>query len=389
MTDIPKVALLLETSRIYGRELLRGIVRFTRLHERWTLEFSPGHFQQQLPKMQREGVQGIIARISSPELAQAIRAEGVPAIALEASFEEFATVNPKLGLCEIRSQSEAIGRMAAEHLLERGFREFAYCGIPQCLWSQVREQAFVRRVAESGFLCHVYAMSLSRRRKQWERERPLLRSWLSELPKPIGLMACNDDRGRKVLIACRDAQVVVPDEVGVVGVDNDDLVCDLCDPPLSSVALDLQSAGYAAAKLLSEMMAGQTHGYFEVPITPLWVASRLSTDVIAQEDRVLAAALRFIRDSATRPIGVSDVVKQTGLSRRSLERRFQSGIGHTILDEITRCRLVRAKRLLLETELTVEAVAAAAGFSGLKPLVRAFRANEDLSPAEFRRKHIC
>ena len=387
MTGTLKVALLLETSRVYGRDLLRGIVRYARLHGPWALEVSPGHFEQQLPKMRREGVRGIIARISSPELARAIRAAGVPAIALEASFEEFTTVNPELGLCEIRSQSETIARMAADHLLERGFRQFAYCGIPRCLWSEVRERSFAQYVAEAGFPCHVYPHPRSERREPWEEQRPLLAGWLSRLPKPIGLMACNDDHGRKLLIACRDAAVQVPDEVAVVGADNDELVCELGDPPLSSVALNLEAAGYTAAELLGGMMAGRMTGRHEVPVVPLWVVARRSTDVVAQEDRVLAELLRFIRDRAARPIGVPDVVEQTDLSRRSLERRFQRGIGRSIHAEITRCRLERAKRLLLETDQGVEAVAHAAGFSELKPMVRAFRASEGLSPVEFRRKH--
>lgn len=385
MSPIPKVALLLETSREYGRQLLRGVVRYARLHGPWSFVVSPGHFEQQLPRVQRWGGDGVIARISSPEAARAIRKAGVPAVALEASFEEFATVNPSLGIYEIRSDSPAIARMVAEHLLERGFRHFAYCGLADCLWSQVRQQEFCRLLAERALSSHQFSIPRKRAKSDQERERARLTQWLRELPKPIGLMACNDDQARKVLDACTTAGLPVPDEVTVVGVDNDELVCELSDPPLSSVALDLDSAGYEGAALLHGLMSGQVRGYQEVSVKPRWVVARRSTDVVAQEDRTVAAVLRFIRDNAGRPIQVPDVVAQTELSRRSLERRFSTAMGRTILDELTRCRLERAKRLLLETDLSVDHVALAAGFSATKPMTRAFRRFEGTLPHLYRR----
>lgn len=383
MTNIPKVALLLETSREYGRSLLRGVVQYVRHHGPWSLVISPGHFEQELPRLKWEG-SGLIARISSPKLARSIRASGLPTVALEASFEEHATLNPQLKICEIRSDSPAIARLAAEHLLERGFRQFAYCGIPRCLWSQVRQETFTRTIALQNYPCEVYAHPRARADWQWDREQSILAAWLRGLPKPVGLMAANDDRGRKILQACSLAGLQVPEEVAVVGVDNDDLVCELSDPPLSSVALDLENTGYAAAALLDGLMSGRVAGYHQLPVRPLWVVARRSTDVVAQDDAAVAAAMAFIRDNAQRPIGVANVVKQTEFSRRALERRFEKAVGRSLHDEITRCRLSRAKRLLLETDLPVSEVAEASGFGNLKPMVRAFRAAESCSPHEFR-----
>lgn len=386
MSKIPKVALLLETSFAYGRRLLRGIVRYARLHGPWSLYVSPGHFEQELPPMRQWDGSGIIARIASPKLARQIKAAGVPAIALEASFEEFASVNAELGLCEIRSDSPAIARMAAEHFIARGFEQFAYCGIPNCLWSQVRQEAFSRHVEGAGFSCYVYRHGRARRDREGERELSILAEWLGELPKPVGLMACNDDRARKVALACAAAGLHVPEEVAIVGVDDDDVFCELCDPPLSSVALDLDTAGYQAAELLDALMSGRGERRAEIPVRSLRVVTRRSTDVVPQDDRVIAMALRFIRDNAARPIQVTDVVKQTELSRRTLERRFLDAVGRTILDEITHRRVERAKHLLLETELTVTRAAAAAGFVNAKPMIRAFRKHEQCTPAEYRRR---
>jgi LacI family transcriptional regulator len=387
MSAIPKVALLLETSRQYGRQLLRGIARYARLHGPWSLVVSPGHFEQQLPRLHTWCGDAVIARISSPEVARAIRKAGVPAVALEASFEEFATVNQSLGISEIRPDSPAIARLAVEHLIERGFRHFAYCGLPNCLWSQVRQQEFCRCLSERAFSCAVFSSPPKSRKQDRESERVMLARWLRQLPKPIGLMACNDDRASQVLDACVTAGLPVPDEVAVIGVDNDELVCELSDPPLSSVALNLESAGYEAAALLDGIMSGRVRGYHEVSVKPRWVVARRSTDVVAQEDRTVAAALRFIHDNAGRPIQVPDVVAHTGLSRRSLERRFTAAIGRTILEELARCRLNRAKRLLLETDLSIERVALAAGFSATKPMTHAFRRLEGTLPHLYRQMH--
>ncbi|NQT36156.1 MAG: DNA-binding transcriptional regulator [Planctomycetes bacterium] len=384
MPRIPKVAVLLETSFGYGRGVLRGIVRYARLHGPWSLYVSPGHFEQELPPMRQWGGSGIIARISSAKLARQIKAAAVPTIALEASFDEFATVNEGLGLSEIRSDSPAIAQMAAEHLIGRGFRQFAYCGIADCLWSRVRRETFSRRIEEAGFTCHVYRHQAAR----GERELSILARWLGKLPRPVGLMACNDDHARKVALACAAAGLHVPEEVGVVGVDNDDVFCELSDPPLSSVAIDLDTAGYAAAELLDGLMSGRVEGRHEIPVAPIRVVARRSTDVVAQSDPIIAMALRFIHDHAARPIQVADVVRQTDLSRRTLERRFLDTVGRTVLDEITRRRVERAKRLLTETELTVARVAAAAGFVNVKPMVRAFRKFERCTPAKYRSRSM-
>jgi LacI family transcriptional regulator len=386
MAAIPKVALLLETSRSYGRGLLRGIIRYSRLHGPWNLEMSPGHFAQKLPAIRRRGLSGIIARISTPQLAQAIRAAGVPAIALEASFDEFATVNPRLGFAEIRSDSPAIGRLAAEYLLARDFRQFAYCGIPNCLWSKVRQEYFAACIAEAGYPCHVYRQAANNKQlREWQHELPILAKWLCDLPRPLGLLAGNDDRGRKVLIACQAAGLQVPEDVAVIGVDNDELLCEVCDPPLSSVAMELEAAGYAAAELLDGMMTGRVTGPREIVVKPTAVVTRRSSDVLAQRDRVVAGVLQFIRDNAARPIGVREVIGQTDLARTSVERRFRQATGRSILEEITRRRLERATRLLAETDLPMQRVAAIAGFSQLRAMNRAFHTHQRCTPWQYRK----
>ena len=174
--------------------------------------------------------------------------------------------------------------------------------------------------------------------------------WLADLPKPVGVMACNDDRGREVLEACRAAKVRIPEEVAVIGVDNDELLCELSDPPLSSVTFGAERAGFEAAALLEQLMAGRPKKPSQSLPGALGVVARRSTEVVLHEDQEIAAALRFIHDNAGRPIRVYDVVASLGDARRTLEIRFQQVLGRSIHEEIRRARLERAKRLLLETD---------------------------------------
>ncbi|MGH7867600.1 MAG: XylR family transcriptional regulator, partial [Candidatus Dormibacteraceae bacterium] len=259
ITRAPKVALLLETSTEYGRGLLRGIVRYSRLHGPWSLYVAPGHLEQVLPKAKSWDGTGIIARVHTLEMVRQIRSTGLPFVA--SSLDEFTVQDSHNQFCQIRTNSPDIARLAAAHLLERGLRRFAFCGFVDCSWSSLRERVFSRHVEEAGFRCEVHLIQLANWMQRsdwiqtWEHEQPLLSQWLKSLPKPVGIMACNDVCGREVLQACASAGLHVPDDVAVIGVDNDELMCELSSPSLSSVALNLEGAGYEAARLLDGLMS--------------------------------------------------------------------------------------------------------------------------------------
>jgi LacI family transcriptional regulator len=388
ITRMPQVALLLETSTEYGRGLLRGIVRYSRLHGPWSLYVAPGHLEQALPKSKSWKGTGIIARVRSPEMAKLIRRTGLPFIA--SSLDESRSPGHATKFGEIRTSSDAISHMAAAHLIERNLRHFAFCGFLGCAWSEHREEAFSKYLKDRRFPCQTHRIELANwlRRphwiEDWEEEQTTLVEWLRSLPKPVGLMACNDICGREVLQACGAAGLGVPDEVAVAGVDNDELICELSSPPLSSVALDLEKAGYESARLLDGLMSGNSTANRVVWVEPVYVVTRLSSDVIGQDDPSVAAALRFINNYAGKPIGVSEVVEQARVSRRTLERRFATFLGRSISEEITQRRLERAKRLLLETNLPAYHVATGAGFGTVKTFDRVFRHAEGVSPKQFR-----
>jgi len=386
MAKPPKVALLIETSRGYGRGVLRGIVRYARLHGPWGFYITPGDFEQALPRMATWGGTGIIARIETPRVARAILEAGLPTVALDLSESQLRPESPLAQFSELASDSHGAASMAAEHLLERGFRHYAYVGVAGRVWSARREEAFCRRIAAAGFTARVYAPPRVRADRVWDREQPLLSRWLDELPKPAGVMACDDDRGREVLEACRAAGIRVPEEIAVIGVDNDELLCELSDPPLSSVAINAEGAGYRVAALLDAMMHRRARRPQRLLAEPLHVVTRRSTDSVALDDVEVAAALHFIHDHAGESIGVDDVVSHLQISRRALELRFHRAVGRTVHRELQRVRLERAKRLLLETDLPIPAVAESAGYGSASYLAQVFREEFGSTPARYRRQ---
>ncbi len=254
---IPKVALLIETSRGYGRAMLRGIVRYASLYGPWQFYVTPGDFEQALPAMEQWGGTGIIARIETTKVARAIIQSGLPTIALDISQNIPLEALAGARMSEIASDSYNAAVKAAEHLMDIGLRNFAFVGESSRKWSQNRELGFTDRLSENGNKPIIYEPPRYKTKRNWEQEQPHLSEWITSLPKPIGILACNDDRGRQVLEACRAAGVIVPLEVAVVGVDNDELLCELATPPLSSVALNAEAGGYRAAELLDRMMKGE------------------------------------------------------------------------------------------------------------------------------------
>ena len=218
----------------------------------------------------------------------------------------------------------------------------------------------------------------------WNRNRS--RNGFCALPKPIGLMACNDDRGREVLEACRAAQIEVPEEIAVIGIDNDSLLCDLASPPLSSVALNAEHAGFEAAELLEKLMSGRVSAPQRIMVDPLYIVNRHSTNVVAVDDADVATAMRFIRDHCGQPVRVHDVADAVGLSRRMLEIRFRAALGRSLNDEIQRAHLEMAKRLLTETDWPMEKIALASGYNGASYLSVLFQRFLKLNPTEYRRR---
>ncbi len=412
MPETPRVVLLLSHNAGYDRGILQGIVRYSRIHGPWNLylagvepglplpemeTFSSGSVQAvdarksnlpvRLPDLRRWGTNGIIGRLQNRRIAKWALAVGVPVIAMDLSEEQLAGDLPLKQVSEIRSDSHEAGRMAAKHLLERGFRRFGYCGYAGRTWSERSREGFCKQLEQAGFSCNVYEPPNRDRPLLWQQERSLVAKWLRSLPKPVGIMSCNDIRGRQVLEVSAMGEMSVPDEVAVVGVDDDQLLCELSNPPLSSVVLNTEQGGFQAAELLDSLMSQRKKGPQLINVAPLWVLARQSTDVLAVDDPEVATAVRYIRDHLQTPIGVQHVVEQVTLSRRALELRFEHVLGRSIRAEIQRARLTWAKQLLLETNLPVAKIADLAGFNGHSYLTEVFRRDIGETPAQYRVRH--
>jgi LacI family transcriptional regulator len=372
-----KVALLIETSNAYARGLLRGVVGYIREHERWSLYLSEHNRGDKAPAWLSDWKgHGIITRIENPSIAAALRDLKIPMVDMSA-----ARLIPSLPWFE--TDDGAIAHLAAEHLLERGFTTFAYAGDNRFNWSNWRCEHFENCIRAAGHECFVY-----RKSKKFAPDEELqvddLANWIRSLPKPVGVMACYDFRGQQVLDACRRIDVAVPDEVAVVSVDNDELLCELADPPLTSVIPNTYRTGYEAAELLSQMMDGRTIKGEAHLIPPIGVQTRQSTDVLAIHDRNIARAVHYIRKNACSGINVQQVIKAVPQSRRLLEKRFKQLIGRTPHQEIVRVQLDRVKDLLTQTDLPLEEIAERVGFKHVEYLSVAFKREIGIPPSRFR-----
>ena len=410
MSKSPRVVLLIYPHAAYDRAFFRGVIRYTREHEPWvfylaweylrqpvasnSLQMAPTSDRRRrtrssdyLPDFEDWGPTGVLGRLTSPTIEQQIYDSGLPLIGVELSSEQSERCPSNSRMVELVTDSQRAGRLAAEHLMERGFQRFAYCGYSGRHWSDRRGSAFVERLQEACFPCDIYTPSKKVQARYWDREVDLVCEWLNSLPKPVGLFCCNDIRGRQLLEACQLSGIRVPAEVSVVGADNDELIYSTTEPALSSVVFDAETGGYQAAQLLDALMKGEDVPKKRIFAKAMRVVARKSSDIIAVEDAGVAAAMAFIRDHVSEPILVTDVVEHVKSSRRSLEMKFRELLGVTIGEEIRRVRLTRVERLLTDTNLPTYRIAELTGFNSLQYLSRVFQQELKIPMAEYRRQH--
>jgi LacI family transcriptional regulator len=378
MRHLPHVALLVETSRSYGRGVLRGIRRYLSEHGPWSVYLEIRAMDSRGPPwLRRWHGDGILTRTGSRVLADLVRAAGVPTV--ETRTTRFLPDVPFVGV-----DNHALGQRVAEHLLDRGFRRFGVYALDTEDYFRERCGNFVETVRRAGYPCAIYQASRLERPPHWEKHQDDLARWVSGLPKPVGLMACTDQLGFWLLDACRRAAVAVPEEVAVVGVENEESLCAVANPPLSSMRLNAEQAGYEAAAVLDGMMRGRKPPRQKTLLEPLGIVTRQSSDVVAIEDEELAAAVRFIREHACEGITVDDVLGAVAVSRSTLERGLRRVLGRSPNVEIRRVQLNRVQQLLIETDLPLSVVAARAGFRHLPYMCEAFKKQYGRPPGAYR-----
>jgi len=376
------VLLLIETSRAPGRGFVRGVIKYAHLYGPWK-------FYSDLPFFDKIGFKydwqalkpdGIIAHITDKRLIKKVVESNISAIVH--GFNEVIE-----GVPNLISDDVSVSRLGAGHLLDRGLRHLAFCGYSEFQWSRERQDAFETFASQAGCQTYLYQSRHTMSKQSWQREEKSLAQWIRSLPKPVGIMCANDDRGRQVAEVCNDLGILVPDQAAVVGVDNEELVCELTDPPLSSVDRCYTQAGYDVAELLDRMMQGKQRKKQNVMLKPSRVIERQSTDVYFIEDPVVVEALRFIRRNANRIITVDDVVEQVATSKSGLYKKFMRSVGRTVHDEITRTRIDHIARMLVETELPIGKIALDMGFTCSAHISRYFQQAKGLTPHQYRLQH--
>ncbi|TWT49317.1 Xylose operon regulatory protein [Rubripirellula amarantea] len=380
MTKQKTVGLLIETSNAYARGLLSGIASYIHEHDLWSIYLIEQERGAAPPSWLKDwDGDGLIARIENDAIANVIKQLKMPIVDVSAARKM-----PKVPWVE--TNDTAIAQLAFEHFRERGFEHFAYCGESDFQWSMQRQLAFEQLVTEAGFTCSLFtANTRPTRMLSLKRERLRMAKWLLSLPRPTGILACYDIKAQQVLDVCREYEIKVPMEIALLGVDNDELLCDLCTPPLSSVAPAAHQTGREAAAMLDVLMKGGVVKPLSKLLEPLGVVTRQSTDVLAIEDPEIASAVRYIRDHCCEGINVNDVLKTIPLSRRVFENRFLAIVGRTPHQEIIRRRIERVRRLLVETNLPLSQIADRCGFMNHEYMSVAFRRAMDIPPATYRR----
>ncbi len=376
-----RVLLMIETSLVYGREALRGINRYVVEHEPWSVYLDQRELTAAPPEwFSRWDGDGVISRWTNTDLASTLARRQIPAVDLTDIYGGF-------GLPHVWANHAAVSELAARHLIERGFRHFAFCGFDNQDWSERRQSGFVESLPVPRPQVSIYNSDWdSTRGPTWDQQQAALGAWLQGLPKPVGVMACNDMRGLQVLDACRRCNLAVPEEVAVIGVDNDELLCQLADPPLSSVVPNPLRVGYEAAALLDTLMRGETPVSTEIIVDPVGIVTRQSTDVLAIPDPQVAAAVRYIREHACDGISVADVLRHINATRSVLERSFRRYLNRSPQNEIRGVQLKRVKQLLAETDLALPQIAERAGFEHPEYLSVVFKRETGQTPGQYRKQ---
>lgn len=366
------IGLAVDTVGSYGREVLHGVMEFCHRNPHWVIAMEPRLWiYDELPQPDQWNVDGLIVQAHSQDVVDRVRKTGKPAINV-ANMR----VCPR-PLPTVVPDDIAIGRMAAEYLLTLNVAHYALCSHSIAQYSVLRGTEFKRVLAEAG-----KAVS------EFDGTTDDLGAWVATLPKSTAVFCCNDNWAHRVLSAVRQKDRRVPDDVAVLGVDDDELLNTIGALPLSSIAIPATKVGFEAARLLEDAIEGKAPPLFTT-LPPLCVIARATTDVSNVDDPKVAQAMQFIKANVGRPIQVDDVLDYLSMSRRSLERRFRAAVGRSVAGEVRRAHLERAKQLLTNTTLSIEEVAQASGFTNMTLLGVVFRRYVGESPSAFRRRSTC
>ena len=388
----PQIVIIHEGSVKASRDKIHGILKYARIHGPWRVHLMEGRPNEQVLKEFSEwGATGVISEATtagySSHFHEAIIHAKLPTVILDPhecflspdhDFSKFSVV-----FCD----GKTVGRMGADHLLERKLKNFAYVDdTNRSNWSVSRREAFAERLAGEGYACRIYESLSDTEKTDWGIEQNRMIRWLQSLPKPVGIMAAMDARGRQILDACQAAKINVPHDICVLGVDNDEMICDTTTPPMSSVMMDNENGGYLAAQILDGLMQKRIRKRQIASYRPLYVVSRRSTEVVFITNQIVIDALEYIRVNAGVHLQVSDISRHLNVSRRLLELYFKEMLNTTVIHEIQRFRFDYIKKLLLESDLSIGEITRLCGLGNESHLTASFKKKFGMTMTQFRKR---
>jgi LacI family transcriptional regulator len=363
----------------YLRGMLRGVTRYNRTQGHWKFVLDPLGISSVIKRAKSTRIDAVIGQFNDLDDVHAVQRAGIIAV----------NISNRVGsnlIARVVSDDFAVGELAARYFMERGFRSFAYFGMGGRLeFSRLRGEGFIHAIEKAGLGSVRICPPVANAEDLNERGRGRL-DWIKSLPEQTAVFAANDHVGRGVVEACLELGRAVPDDIAVLGVDNDEVQCELADVPLSSIQLASEKIGYDAAALCADLLAGKPKPPEAITVLPINVVTRQSSDILAVQDEQVRAAIRYIRENATKGIQVKHVLSAVQLSRRMLELRFRKAMNCTVHDEISRVRVEAAKRMLAESDMPVSEIARLAGFREAFYLSTSFRRTTGITPRDYRRQ---
>jgi LacI family transcriptional regulator len=381
-----RVILLTDFSEEYAKRLLRGIVQYSKEHQPWVLCKMPLSYRD---LYEVEGVlewaiqwkaDGIIAQFYSTDRVGIFKENGIVAIAQDFK-SRFAEIP------NITGAHRLAGKMGANYFIRKGFRNFAFYGLKDIVWSQERYDGFKDELSQYGMDNKLYEYKNEDFKGLWYYESVPLISWLETLPKPVAMMACDDSHAHHIAELCQQYRIKIPEEISLLGVDNDEAICTLSDPPLSSLDQAVEHGGYETARLLDKLIANPNAPHEDVVVYPTHVVTRQSTDIYATGDKYIATVLKHIHQHADKKLNIGEMTQLVPLSRRLLEERFKKVTGFPVYTYIMNFRINKFAEKLLETDHSIIEIVTDMGFSDYKNMARLFKQVKGCTPSEYRMKY--
>lgn len=384
----PRVAVLIETSLEIPRTFLVGILRYARIYGPWEIDVVKGAAKEQrVPDRRYWKGNGIIGRVPTRRVADEIVGARLPSVVIDLTDEYLKPSHPLSRFHHLYCDGEEVGSTAADYFMNGPFDHFAFVGeVNGVNWSRYREEAFRRRLERFGRSCHIYAVP-EKSKRDWAVESKIMARWIKGLPKPLAVFAANDMRARHVIAACQSVSVPVPYQVAVLGVNNEQLMCETMSPSLSSIDMDSESGGFNAAKMLDQLMRGEKPESRSIVFGVTEVVARNSTESIHIANRDVVKAMEFIRINAGTNIQVADVSRHLGMTRQWAERLFKRERGHSIKEEIQEVRMRTIRSLVAETTMPLQEIAQRCGFECIHHLGHIFKKAYGMTMSEFRLRH--